>query len=173
MQAGRLGRGALTATVAAVVVLAGMFFLDWYSFDEHAIAPVQIERSYLAQTPSAPTQVPNDLSVSAPSNFSAWDGADWLAVFANFVILAAALRALWTAFSLAREAPLSAGAWGGLLYLSALAVLMVLLRMIFPVEEGTSLEAGIWVTLLGTLGLVAGALMLRAEAAPARRTPTS
>jgi hypothetical protein len=162
VDAGRLGNGAVVAGVAALIVLIGLFLLDWYSVDESAIAPVQIEHSYLAGSPS---QMPNDLTVSNPPGFSAWDSAGFLGTIANLIILAAALGALGIAYSMGRGSPLSAGAAPTLLLLGGAAALMVVLRMIFPVEDFTSLDTGIWVTLAGTLGVAAGAA--------AQRRPTS
>jgi hypothetical protein len=178
MDASRLGSGAVVAVISALIVLLGLFLLDWYSVDQSAIAPVQIERSFLAQLPGASPQVPNDLNVASPPNFSAWDGAGFLGTIANLIILAAALAPLALAFSLARGSPLSEGAPRGLLLLGAAAALMVLLRMLSPPEDHLSLEAGIWLTFAGTLGLLTGALMLRGEAGagsprPPRRPPAT
>jgi hypothetical protein len=175
MNAERLGSGAVVAGLSAVVVLIGIFFLDWYDVDTSAIAPVQIHVPYLAQLGPSPTQVPNDLNFSAPASFSAWDSADLLAVIANIVILAAAFGALGALYSLSRGT-LSEGAVPGLTLLSAAAVVMVVLRMIFPVEDHLTLASGIWFTLAGTVGLLAGSVMMRRDLAgpqPGRERPSA
>src|SRR5438876_902789 len=107
MDASRLGGGAVVAVISALIVLVGLFLLDWYSVDQSAIAPVQIERSFLAQVPGTPSQAPNDLNVATPANAGAWDGAGFLGTIANLIVLAAALGALGAAYSQAGGTPLS------------------------------------------------------------------
>ena len=163
MDASRLENGAVVAVGSALIVLVGLFLLDWYSPDTNAIAPVRIEHAFLAQLPGTPPQLPNDLNVSTPSNVGAWDGAGFFGTIANLIVLAAALGALAVALLQALGSQLPERALPLLLALSAAAVLVVVLRMLLPPADHLSLEIGIWVTLAGSLGLLAGAVSLRRE----------
>ncbi len=186
----------MLAGLGAIIVLIGLFLLPWYKVDEAKLAPLQISANLYAQatttaptttTPTAPTTpgqtttpaVPTipDVTVNAPpAHFGAWRGQGFLGTLANFVILAAAIVALALALLAAAGESHPIGEPGRVITgLGVAALVMLILRMFFPVEEiagfefDAGLKYGIFITLIGTLMVIAGGLLQQQEEVP---TPT-
>jgi hypothetical protein len=141
-----LRRGEITGTLAAILILIGLFLVPWYSAS-HA----ELEPSF------AP-------GGTAPAEFGAWTGIGALGLLANAVVLAAALAAIGAAAAGARGIELD-GSGRRLLVLSIAAAVAVLLRMAFRPDLvsgyrfAAGLRFGIFWTLVGTLILVWAAAM--------------
>jgi hypothetical protein len=175
METSRVGPGEWIAAVGGVVLLIALFFLDWYSV-EPSIAPLEIGASFLAQEP--PTEVPGVEipQVDVAVDLNAWDEQGFLGTIANLVMLAAAV---WAIVAVGLRAGAGQGPADPERVTAALGIaasVMVLLRIIFPVDEiggievDSSLKFGIFVALIGALLIALGGVMSRgATAAPARR----
>lgn len=149
----------LLAVVGGVVLLASLFLFDWYEVGEGKLAPLRIDATVLAQAdttvpavpvapetpgtpavpvaPQAPGAAPRavrdaDLA-SAPDDVGAWTGQGGLGTLGNVVLLIAALWAIGTAAPL--PARLGRALAGVTAALGAAALVVVALRIAFPVEE--------------------------------------
>ncbi|MEK6276694.1 MAG: hypothetical protein AABM29_01600 [Actinomycetota bacterium] len=136
----RIGPGNLVAALGGVVLLIGMFFLNWYGVGDAEI-----------------------------DTFGAWEEQGFLGTIANLIMVAAAASSLGIVFSAARGQTVSEASASASLVLALAAVAMVVLRMIFPVDEvngfefDASLEAGIFTTLAGALIVLAGRMLASQE----------
>jgi len=139
MDLSRLRGGELIAGVGGIVLLVALLFLNWYS-------GVSVETGF------------GEFEVGG--ELGAWDRQGFLGTLANLVILAAGIvgvgSALLTATSSTVALPVAASALtaaGGFA-----AVVMVLLRMLFQPGEGEAvdLEVGIFVALIGAVGVAYG-----------------
>jgi hypothetical protein len=163
----RIGRGNLVAALGAVVLLIGMFFFNWYGVGEAAIAELRIDAGVHAQTdvPEIPDSTPKE----ADDSFGAWEEQGFLGTIANLIMVAAAVSSLGIAFTAARGQTVSEASASASLLLALAAVAMIVLRMIFPVDEingsefDASLETGIFVTLAGALIILAGRMLASQE----------
>jgi hypothetical protein len=171
----RVERGYLVAAVGGLVLLVSLLFLNWYSVGEAEIAPIEIGANLLAQV--EPIEI--DLPERPGENFGAWESPGFLGTLANLVMLAAgawaiAVAGMRAAGSAAIEEEAAASLTAGL---GIAAVVMVVLRIIFPVEEiagfefDASLEFGIFVALAGALLVAIGGVLARGEATPGYRPP--
>jgi hypothetical protein len=193
-------RGELVAAIGAVVVVFALLALPWYEVGEGKIAPLSIDAgpTLLAQAePGEQVAPPGEETVPPvevqevpftqgpiPESFGAWSHGGGLATLANLVILGAALFAIALAVLWAIGSRLDRSG-KVLAALSALAVAIVVLRMIFRPEEieepgatpvgyafEAGLEVGIWLALIGALVQLVGALIrLRGAPAPAATAP--
>jgi hypothetical protein len=200
MDLSRLTRGSVIAALGGFILLIALFLLPWYKVDEAKLAPLQISKSLYAQTtttqppttpttpttpgqtttPTAPPTIPDQVTVNAPpADFGAWRGQGFLGTIANLVILAAALVALALAVLRAGGESHPIGEPGRVITgFGVAALVMVILRIFFPVEEiagfefDSGLNYGIFITLIGTLMLIAGGLLQQQEEAmTTRRRP--
>jgi hypothetical protein len=139
MDLSRLRGGELIAGVGGIVLLVALLFLNWYS-------GVSVETGF------------GEFEVGG--ELGAWDRQGFLGTLANLVILAAGIvgvgTGLLTATSSTVALPVAASALtaaGGVA-----AVAMVLLRMLFQPGEGEAvdLEVGIFVALIGAVGVAYG-----------------
>jgi hypothetical protein len=167
VDASGIGRGNAVAALGAVVLLVGMFFLNWYGVGEPDIAELRIDADVYAQA-DVP-EIPETDPPPEEDSFGAWEGQGLLGALANLLMVAAAASSLGIAFSAARGRPVPEASASASLVLALAAVAMVLLRIIFPVEEidgfefDASLELGIFVTLAGALIILAGRMLASQE----------
>jgi hypothetical protein len=175
MDVAGVGRGYLVAAVGGVVLLASLLFLNWYSVGEAEIAPIEIGANLFAQAEPIEIELPE----APEENFGAWESQGFLGTLANLVMLAAgawaiAVAAMRAAGSAAIEEGAAAALTAGL---GLAAVAMVVLRIIFPVEEiggfefDANLEFGIFVALAGAVLIAVGGLLARGEVTPGYRPP--
>jgi hypothetical protein len=163
----RIGRGNLVAALGSVVLLIGMFFLNWYGVGEPEIAELQIDADVFAQAEIP--EIPNTAPAPQDDTFGAWEGQGFLGALANLVMVAAAASSLGIAFAAGRGRPVPEASASASMVLALAAVAMVVLRIIFPVEEiggfefDATLELGIFVTLAGTLIILAGRMLASQE----------
>jgi hypothetical protein len=159
----------LIAVLGGVVLLASLFLFDWYGVGEGKLAPLRIDETIVAQVDSTapvvpvpppqvpgspgapqlpgapPPELPPDADLAGrPDDAGAWSGQGPLGTLGNIVLLIAALWAIGAA------APLAAPRLPRLFaiitaVLGAAALVVVILRMAFPVEEvdGYSFEASL------------------------------
>jgi hypothetical protein len=162
-----IGRGSLVAALGAVVLLFAMFFLNWYGIGEPDIAEIQIDADVYAQ--AEVPEIPDTAPAPEDDTFGAWEGQGFLGAIANLVMVAAAASALGIAFNAARGREVPQASGSASLVLALAAVAMVVLRIIFPVEEidgfefDASLELGIFVALAGALIILAGRMLASQE----------
>jgi hypothetical protein len=186
MELSHPGRGEVVAAIGAVVMLFALIALSWYDVEEPMIAPVQIDRdpttALLAQAEELQELPITEGTV--PESFGAWKEPGALGTIANLIILAAGLFALTVAGFAVTGARLDASGLV-LVVASALALAMVVLRMIVRPEEiplGTQevpfefeagLKLGIFIALAGALIQLVGALMrlARPGGTPAATAP--
>lgn len=172
MDTSRLAPGDWIAAIGGVVLLIALFFVDWYSL-EPDLAPLEIGASFLAQ---AEPQVPGVQVPTFEANLGAWDEQGFLGTIANLVMLVAAVWAI-VAVGLRSgvtdlQGPSDPASTTALLGVAA--ALMVLLRMIFPVDEvagvdfDASLKFGIFLALIGAVLIALGGVMTRGGAAAPR-----
>jgi hypothetical protein len=168
MDTSKVGPGDWIAALGGVVLLIALFFLDWYGV-ELSIAPLEIGSSFLAQA-EPPPEIPGLDQLTEIDDLKAWDEQGFLGTIANLVMLAAGV---WAIVAVG----LRAGAGGaGTPTETATAVLgiaasvMVLLRIVFPVDEidglevDTSLKFGIFVALVGAILIALGGMWSRGAA---------
>jgi hypothetical protein len=141
-----LRRGEITAIIGAVITLMGLLALPWYGASQpHLMSDVG---------PGG----------TAPAEFGAWSGAGGLGALANVVVLFCTLAAIGVAVAGARGLELD-GSGRRLMLTSLAATVAVLARIVFRPDaiSGYSFDAGlrfgIFVTLIGTLVMVWGAIM--------------
>jgi hypothetical protein len=140
VESNRIGPGNLVAALGAVVLLVGMFFLNWYEVGD-----------------------------AGTDTFGAWEEQGFLGTIANLLMVAAAASSLGIAFSTARGQATSEMSASAALLLALAGVAMVVLRVIFPVDEvngfefDPSLEVGIYVTLAGALIILGGRMLASQE----------
>jgi hypothetical protein len=178
MDTSKVGPGDWIAALGGVVLLVALFFLDWYGV-ELSIAPLEIGSSFLVQG-EPPTEIPG-IELPEIDDLGAWDEQGFLGTIANLVMLAAGVWAI-VAVGLRGAA---AGTGTPTETATATAVLgiaasvMVLLRIVFPVDEindvelDTSLKFGIFVALVGAILIAIGGLWSRGATptAPPPATP--
>jgi hypothetical protein len=179
MDTSKVGPGDWIAALGGVLLLIALFFLDWYGV-ELSIAPLEIGSSFLAQ--AEPPEIPG-LELPEIDDLGAWDEPGFLGTIANLVMLAAGV---WAIVAVGLRA--GAGGTGtpaetatGTAVLGIAASVMVLLRIVFPVDEindvelDTSLKFGIFVALVGAILIAIGGLWSRGAAptAPPPRPPGS
>lgn len=165
MSAERIGRGNLVAALGAVLLLIAMFFLNWYGVGEPEIAELRIDAGVHAQTdvPEIPDTAPE------AESFGAWEGQGFFGALANLVMVAAAASSLGIAFAAGRGRPVPESSNSASLVLALAALAMVVLRIIFPVEEldgfefKAELKLGIFVALAGALIMLAGRMLAGQE----------
>jgi hypothetical protein len=177
MDASKVGPGDWIAALGGALLLIALFFLDWYGV-ELSIAPLEIGSSFLVQE-QPPIEIPGLDQLTEIDDLGAWDEQGFLGTIANLVMLAAGV---WAIVAVG----LRAGAGGaGTPTETATAVLgiaasvMVLLRIVFPVDEidglevDTSLKFGIFAALVGAILIAIGGLWSRGAAptAPPPATP--
>lgn len=170
MDTSRVGPGEWIAAAGGFVLLISLFFLDWYSL-EPSIAIPTAAGTLLAQT-APPTELP-EIDVSGFSaNIGAWDGQGFLGTLANLIMIAAGLWAIVAVFIKAgapeSAPPVDSSRLTVLLGLGA--TLMVVLRIIFTPGDSefldTGLKVGIFIALIGAVGVALGGMMSR-DGAPA------
>jgi hypothetical protein len=177
MDTSRVGPGDWIAALGGVVLLIALFFLDWYSVGEPKIAPLEISNSLLAQVE---TEVPGfELPEVPEEKFGAWDGQGFLGTIANLVMLAAGAWAIVAVFLRSGagnvQSPVEPGTLSAALGVAA--TVLVVLRIVFPVEEiggfefDSSLEFGIFVALVGAVLIALGGVMSRGAAPVAPPPP--
>jgi hypothetical protein len=168
------GRAELVAAIGAIVMLFGLIATPWYEVGEPKIAPVEIDReplpTLLAQADEVQELPFGQGAGTVPETFGAWKEAGTLGTIANLIILAAGLGGLAIGIAAAFGVRLDTSGWL-LVVLSVLAAVMVVLRMIFrpesvpigttevPYEFEAGLKLGIFVTLVGALIQLVGAVM--------------
>jgi hypothetical protein len=169
MDASKVRPGDWIAALGGVVLLVALFFLDWYRV-ELSIAPLEIGSSFLVQEP--PTEIPGLEELTEIDDLNAWDEQGFLGTIANLVMLAAGV---WAIVAVGLRAG-TGGAQSPAETATATAVLgiaasvMVLLRIVFPVDEieglevDTSLKFGIFVALVGAILIAIGGLWSRGAA---------
>jgi hypothetical protein len=142
MDLSRLRGGELIAAVAGVVLLISLWFLNWYGGF------------------SASIEGPAGITLSAEAEYGAWDQQGPLGTLANLIILAAGLAAVGLALltASARTVALPVAASALTAGLGLLAVAMVIARMLFQpgANAAVDLEFGIWLALIGALGVAYG-----------------
>ncbi len=177
MDTSKVGPGEWIAAAGGLLLLIALFFLDWYSLQPNIQVP-GAAATLLAQ--ATVPDLPQGIDVSGfDVNIGAWDGEGFLGTIANLIMLAAAA---WAIVAVA----LKAGAGGPeqppvdssrlTVLLGLAATLMVALRIIFTPGDSdfvdTSLEFGIFVALIGAVGIAIGGMMSRDGAvAPAGGPP--
>jgi hypothetical protein len=182
MDTARIGPGEWIAALGGVALLIALFFLDWYGL-EPSLAPLQIGASFLTQV-EPPTEIPG---VPLPevdteiADLGAWDEQGFLGTIANLVMLAAGVWAIVGLVLRASggdvDAPMGGAGLTALLGIAA--SVLVVLRMVFPVDEiagvefDTSLEFGIFVALAGAVLIALGGLMSSRGAVPAGPAPSA
>ena len=170
MDTSKVGPGDWIAALGGVVLLVALFFLDWYGV-ELSIAPLEIGASFLAQV-EPPPEIPGLDQLTEIDDLNAWDEQGFLGTIANLVMLAAGV---WAIVAVGLRA--SAGGAGtptetatATAVLGIAASVMVLLRIVFPVDEidglevDTSLKFGIFVALVGAILIAIGGLWSRGAA---------
>ena len=175
--------GLLVAAIGAVV-LAVSVFLPWYgvSLTAGGVALAQqVGEQAISQFGNATLQ-----GYAAPlhANLGSLAGQQLASVSAhqalkqiNIVLLIlAGLALLDTLFPLVRSPSLPVGAGGSLPLVGAVAITLVLFRIVFPpIPEGgyiaLSIREGAWLALLGSAAVIAGGLwprLARASSEPAQ-----
>ena len=163
--------GPLLSAVGAIV-LAVSVFLPWYgvSITAEGIALVQrVGNQFASQFGNAQLQnmvggLHADLGGLAGHQVAAVSAHQALTNVSVVLLIVAAAGILLALSALARAEPLSAGSPGGAIaLLGALAVACVLYRMVDPPNSASSLitlslREGAWLSLLGSLAMVAGGL---------------
>jgi hypothetical protein len=140
MDLSRLRGGELIAAAAGIVLLVALLFLNWYGVGASFETPIG--------------------NFSASADIGAWDHQGFLGTLANLVILAAGIVAvglgLLTAMSRTVALPVAASALTAGLGIGA--VMMVIGRMLFQpgVNEAVDLKFGIWLALIGAVGVAYG-----------------
>jgi hypothetical protein len=140
MDVSRLRGGELIAALAGIVLLISLLFLNWYGIGASFETPIG--------------------NFSASADIGAWDHQGLLGTLANLIVLAAAVGAvglaILTATSRTVALPVAASALTA--GLGILAVVMVLGRMLFQpgVNEAVDLKFGIWLALIGAVGVAFG-----------------
>jgi hypothetical protein len=173
----RAGRGLLLAAAGGFVLLIALLFMNWYSIGPGKIAPVQIDSSFFAQSTPPLSAPPHNPAPSEP-DFGAWHSAGVLGFLGDLVLLGAGLAAI----GLAAARTAGSGPPGDiparwLTILGIAAVIVVVLRMLFPVDEisgykfDAGLEAGIFVALAGAILIAVGGFIARGEAGPVAAAP--
>jgi hypothetical protein len=173
----RPGRGLLIAAAGGLVLLIALLFMNWYSVGPGKFAPVQIDSSFLAQS-TPPLSAPPGNPVPAEPDFGAWHSAGVLGFFGDLVLLAAGLGAIGLAASRAAGGgPPGDTAARWVTILGVAAVIVVVLRMIFRVDEidgykfDAGLKAGIFVALAAAILIAVGGFIARGEAVPVAAAP--
>jgi hypothetical protein len=180
MDTSRVGPGEWIAALGGVALLIALFFLDWYSLEPN-IAPLEISASFLAQV-DPPTEIPGLPAIpEVDLDLKAWDEQGFLGTVANLVMLAAAV---WAIVALGLRAsggdvdiPMGGANLTALLGIAA--TVMVVLRILFPVDEigglefDAGLQFGIFVALAGAVLIALGGVMSRGAAPVGPAAPTT
>ena len=174
MPGDRPRHGLLLSTLGAVL-LAVSVFLPWYALTITGSGIAFIQRAgtqFAAQFGNAQLQgavagLHADLSALAGRQLGTVSGHQALANISVVLLVLASLGLLLALSALARPLPLSSGSYGELIaVLGALAVACVLYRVLrvpdpAPSFVTFSLRGGAWLSLLGSLAMVAGGLSTR------------
>jgi hypothetical protein len=179
MDASKVGPGDWIAALGGALLLIALFFLDWYGV-ELSIAPLEIGSSFLAQE-QPPTEIPGLDQLTEIDDLGAWDEQGFLGTIANLVMLAAGVWAI-VAVGLRSSAggagtPTETATATATAVLGIAASVMVLLRIVFPVDEidglevDTSLKFGIFAALVGAILIAVGGLWSRGAAPTAPPPP--
>lgn len=174
MDTSRVGPGEWIAAAGGVLLVIALFFLDWYSLEPNIEVPAAALNLFAQNTVPVPPDIPDAIDLSGFSaDIGAWDGEGFLGTIANLVMLAAAAWAI-VALGLKagvggdQEPPVDAARLTAILGIAA--TVMVALRIIFTPGDSdivdTGLKFGIFIALIGAVGIAIGGMMAR-DGAPA------